>query len=136
LADLVIDERLAEVLPAEDREVVRAQLIRTMRPHLAVAAAAEKSDQLSAAAKATSGRESAGRAVTALSTTTAELEDQYRDAALAQPPPTTDVDHLRKFLGGQPPQAGSYRGAQGDGAVPDNVRALRVKPEKGQSPAR
>jgi hypothetical protein len=131
VADLVIDERLAEVLPPEDREAIRSQLMQAMRPHLADAVATQQSDQLSDVAKSIGGHQSAQRAVTALSTTTAGLEEHYRDAA-AQPQQSAEVDHLRKFLGGAPPQAGAYRG---DGAVPDNVRALRGRPEKGQSPS-
>ncbi|MDX6284119.1 MAG: hypothetical protein QOH03_5190 [Kribbellaceae bacterium] len=135
VADLVIDERLADVMPPQDREAVQAQLIQTMRPPFGEVAVSQQSDQLSGVEKSIAGHQSAQRAVTALSTTTAGLEEQYRNAA-AQGQASPEVDHLRKFLGGAPPQAGSYRGGQGDGAVPDNVRALRAKPEKGQSPAR
>ncbi|WP_328329352.1 hypothetical protein OHA70_05840 [Kribbella sp. NBC_00382] len=135
LADLVIDERLADVLPEEDREAVRTQLVQTMRPHLGDVVATEESEVLTDLEKRIGGHRNAEDAVTGLSTTTAGLEEQYRNAG-AQPQQSAEVDHLRKFLGGAPPQAGSYRGAQGDGAVPDNVRALRGRPEQGQSPAR
>jgi hypothetical protein len=137
VADLVIDERLADVLPPQDREAVRTQLLQTMRPSFGEVAVTQQSEQLSAVAKTIAGHQSAQRAVTALSTTAAELENRYREAAVApQASQSPEVDHLRKFLGGGPPQAGTYRGAQGDGAVPDNVRALRARPEQGQSPAR
>jgi hypothetical protein len=129
----VIDHRLADVMPAEDRESVRTQLIQTMRPHLADVANSQQSDQLSDVAKSIGGHQSAGQAVTALSTTTASLEDHYRDAAASQSPQSAEVDHLRKFLGSGTPQAGTYRGSQGDGAAPDNVRQL---PQRGQGRGR
>lgn len=135
VADLVIQERLADVLPPQDREAVRTQLLQSMRPAFAEVTTAQQSPHQSDFAKTLAGHQSAQRAVTALSTTTAGLEEQYRNAG-AQPQQSAEVDHLRKFLGGAPPQAGSYRVAQGDGAVPDNVRALRGRPEQGQSPAR
>ncbi|WBQ06399.1 hypothetical protein [Kribbella sp. CA-293567] len=131
-ADLVIDQRLADVLPESDREAVRTQLIQTMRPHLADVATTQQSDQLSDVAKSIGGHQAAGRAVTGLSTTTAELEDRYRDAAVGQAQPSAEVEHLRKFLGSGS-QSGSYREARGDGAAPDNVRQL---PQRGQGQGR
>jgi hypothetical protein len=133
-ADLVIENRLSDVLPPQDREAARTQLLQSMRPAFAEVATAQGSEHQSDVAKSIAGHQSAQRAVTALSTTTAGLEEHYRNAA-APPQQSAEVDHLRKFLGGAPPQAGTYRGAQGDGAVPDNVRALRANPEKGQSPS-
>ncbi|MFI5711694.1 hypothetical protein [Kribbella sp. NPDC051620] len=132
VADLVIDERLADVMPPQDRQAVRTQLVQTMRPSFGEVAAAQQSEEMAGVAKSIAGHQGAQRAVTALSTTTAELDNRYHEAAVEQSP---EVDHLRKFLGGPPPQAGTYRGAQGDGAVPDNVRALRGRSEKGQSPS-
>ncbi|ONI68744.1 hypothetical protein BWI15_37870 [Kribbella sp. ALI-6-A] len=136
IADLVIDQRLADVLPDEDRSAVRTQLIRTMRPHLAVAAAAQVSDQLTAAAKANSGRQAAGRAVIDLSTTTAGLEDQYRNAVLEQPSQAAEVDHLRKFLGESTPRTSTYRGSDLASAVPSNVRRLSHRREQGPDQGR
>ena len=130
IADMVIDQRLADVLPAEDREAVRTQLMQTMRPHLGDVVATQKSELLSDVAKSIGGHQSAQRAVTALSTTAAGLEDQYRDAASGQPSQGADVEHLRKFLGGGSGQ--SYRGGHEAGAVPDNVRQLSQRREQGQ----
>ncbi|MEV8374499.1 hypothetical protein AB0P21_17300 [Kribbella sp. NPDC056861] len=130
-ADLVIDERLADVLPPEDREAVRTQLIQTMRPHLADVETTQQSNQLTDVAKTIGGHQAAGRAITALSTTTADLEDQYRDAASTKSPQSAEVDHLRKFLGNATPQTGTYRAT--DGAKPDNVRHL---PQRGQGQSR
>lgn len=133
IADLVIEQRLADVLPAEDRGAVRTQLMQTMRPPLGDVVATQHSDDLSSVAKSIGGHQSAQRAVTALSTTTAELEARYRDAAIGQAPQTTEVDHLRKFLGnGMPPGGQVYRDGGQQGAVPDNVRKLAQRREPGQ----
>lgn len=134
LADLVIDERLADVLPPEDREAVRTQLIQTMRPHLGDVVATQQSELFTDLEKSIGGHRSAGAAVTALSTTTAELENRYRDAAIGPAPQAAEVDHLRKFLGGEMPSNGqSYRAGNQAGAVPDNVRHLPARRDQGQS---
>jgi hypothetical protein len=137
VADMVIDERLGDVMPAEHREVVRTQLVQAMRPHLADVAAAQGSEHQSDVAKSIAGHQSAGRAVTALSTSTAGIENHYRDwhrdQAINQAAPDPEVDHLRKFLGGQTPPDASFRASGGDGAVPDNVRQLNSRRGQGQS---
>ncbi|GAA0952827.1 hypothetical protein GCM10009554_56330 [Kribbella koreensis] len=134
-ADLVIENRLSDVLPPQDRETVRTELLQSMRPAIADVVGTQRDRNLSDVAKSIGGHQHAQRAVTALSTTTAGLEEQYRNAGAQAQQQSPEVEHLRKFLGGPPPQAGSYRGGQGDGAAPDNVRSLRAKPEKGQSPS-
>jgi hypothetical protein len=131
IADLVIDQRLADVLPDGDRAAVRTQLIGTMRPHLADVAGAQASDHLAAAAKADGGRQAAGRAVIGLSTTTAGLEDHYRNAVSEQPSQDAAVDHLRKFLGNSTPRTSTYRGSGLAGAVPSNVRQLWHRRDQG-----
>lgn len=131
IADLVIDKRMGDVLPAQDRDAVRTQLVNTMRPHLAAVESVQSSKAHSEESKTNGGRQAAQLAVTALSTTAADLESKYRDAAIAQPPPSADVDHLRKFLGsGTPGQ--SYR-ANHESAVPDNVRQLSQRRDQSQA---
>lgn len=134
LADLVIDERLADVLPPEDREAVRTQLRQAMRPHLGDVVATQKSELLTDLEQSIGGHRSAREAVTVLSTTTAELENRYRDAAIGPAPQASEVDHLRRFLGGGMPSSGqSYRGGNPAGAVPDNVRHLPARRDQGQA---
>lgn len=131
IADLVIDQRMADVLPAQDRDAVRTQLINAMRPHLATVGTLQTSEVHSDVSKSIGGHRAAQLAVTALSTTAAELENKYRDAALVQAQPAADVEHLRKFLGsGLPGQ--SYRAGR-DHAVPDNVRQLPQRREERQA---
>lgn len=131
IADLVIDKQLGDVMPAQDRDAVRTQLVNAMRPHLAVVENVQSSEAQSDVGKSIGGHQAAQRTVTALSTTAADLENRYRDAALAQAAPAADVDHLRKFLGsGMPGQ--SYR-ANHESAVPDNVRQLSQRRDQSQA---
>jgi hypothetical protein len=137
VADLVIDQRLADVMPAEHRDVVRTQMVQAMRPHLGDIIAVQKSKQQSDVGKSIAGHQSAQRAVIALSTTTAGIENHYRDwyrqQAIAQAQPQAqaeDVQHLRKFLGQQPPGRVSGAHAAEASSTPDNVRQLQ--PRRGQ----
>ncbi|GAA1607801.1 hypothetical protein GCM10009789_72770 [Kribbella sancticallisti] len=127
VADLVIDQRMADVMPPEDREVVRGQLVQAMRPHLGDVAAAQESEIQSDVGKSIAGHQSAQRATIALSTTVADIENNYRDGHRQQ----GEVEHLRKFLGGEMPPNAGFR-SRGDGAVPDNVRHLHGERGQGQ----
>lgn len=127
-ADLVIDTQMADVLPAQDREAVRTQLVQAMRPHFAAVVSTQQSTIESDVGKTIAGHQSGQRAVIALSTTAAEIEAKYRD----QPAASGEVEHLRKFLGGPGP-TGTYRAeGQQHGAVPDNVRQLHAQRDQGQ----
>jgi hypothetical protein len=130
IADLVIDQRMADVVPAEDREAVRTRLIQAIQPDLAGVISVQEGELESDDGKAGAGHQSAQRAVVALSTTAAGLEDQYRDAASGQPSQGAEVEHLRRFLGGGSGQ--SYRGGNEASAVPDNVRQLSQRRDQGQ----
>lgn len=132
IADLVIDRRMAEVLPAQDHEAVRTQLVNAMRPDLAGVESVQTSKVESDIGKNIGGHQAAQRAVTALSTTAAELENKYRDAAISQAPQAGEVDHLRKFLGSGTPTEQVYRGRH-ENAVPDNVRQLPQRRDQGQA---
>lgn len=114
IADLVIDQRLAEVMPAADRDAVRTQLVQVMRPHLADVVPVQESKEQTDDHKTRAGRQAAARAVVALSTTTAELENRYVDAS----PTAPDVEQLRKFVGGPvSPPPGVSRIGRAESAV-------------------
>ena len=141
VADVVIDERLADVMPPEHRDTVKTQLVQAMRPQLGDVVAVQKSELQSDVGKAIAGHQSAQRAVTALSTTTAGIENHYRDwyrqqavqqAQQQQPTAATgpgqqreDVDHLRKFLGDQSLRPVRSEQSADGSRPPDNLRLLR-----------
>jgi hypothetical protein len=141
VADMVIDQRMADVMPAEHRDVVRGQLVQAMRPHLGDVMAAQGNEADSDVGKSIAGHQAAQRAVAGLSTTAAGVENHYRDwhrqQALNQAQQAVvdpEVAHLQKFLGGQtPPNGAAVRAEQGDGQVPDNVRHLHERRGQGQA---
>ncbi|GAB2632068.1 hypothetical protein [Kribbella swartbergensis] len=121
LADLVIDQRLADVMPAEERDTVKVQLVQQLRQPLGDVVPVQKSELVSDVGKTIAGHQCAQRAVTALSTTTAELEDGYRD-----------MRQLQKFLGGQPP-AGRALGTQCPTPAEPGKRVLREPAGRGHA---
>lgn len=154
IADLVVDQRLGDLVPPEQRDQVRTRLVQAMRPQFADLVSVQKSEVQTGQrsvqdgkvqteeGKVDQGRQVAQRTVTALSTTLADLEDHYHDQhrqqAITQQPQQPGVDpgiaDLRRFLGSQTPAYGAtFRKGQGIGEAPDNVRQLRPRGSPGQA---
>ena len=113
-------------------------MVQAMRPHLGDIIAVQKSEQQSDVSKSIAGHQSAQRAVTALSTTTAGIENHYRDwyrqQAIAQAQPQAqaeDVQHLRKFLGDQRPGVTGGEQATEASSPPASLRQLRGRGNDG-----
>jgi hypothetical protein len=112
--------------------------VQAMRPHLGDIIAVQKSEQQSDVSKSIAGHQSAQRAVIALSTTTAGIENHYRDwyrqQAIAQAQPQAqaeDVQHLRKFLGDQRPGVTGGEQAAEASSPPASLRQLRGRGNDG-----
>jgi hypothetical protein len=131
VADLVIDHRFADVMPPEHRDAVQAQLMQAARIEYADLYPLQQSKLETDVGKTLQAHQIGRRATTALSTTASSIENHYRDwhrrrAIEQQAAADPEVDHLRKFLGGQAPAAAAGTASQHDqGAAPDNVRQLR-----------
>ncbi|MGC4937948.1 hypothetical protein [Kribbella sp. DT2] len=131
-ADLVIDGRLATVMPPQHRDHVRTQLIQAMRVQFREIPVA-RPDELPSEQSVTAARQGAELAMAALSATTTGIENHYRDWYRRQAAVGPEVDHLRKLLDTQAPDAGAGRGGQDDGAMPATVRQMQGREARDQS---
>jgi hypothetical protein len=112
VADLVIDKRLAGLMPPQHRDHVKTQLVNAMRPQLNGLGAVQSNKDLPEETKTTAGQQSGQRVTAALGAVTADIEQHYRDwyaEQAAQPQQVepqqaqqADVRHLRQFLQDEP----------------------------------